>query len=161
MISAKAHSVLSENIQPEATVAESPARITNDAMELERLRSPDHDAGHNFTHEFRPSSPQITPQHSQQNIQTSSSPGILDSVLELQFETTTGTVSEPQSGRAFDSESDHGMFTGSAGLGLKTPVSNFEERIGGSNAALSGIPELRGSAELDVSNPTSYFLCNQ
>ena len=134
MISVKAQLLSSENIQPEARVAESPARITNDTMEFERLRSPDHDAGHNFSHEFRPS-PQITPQRSQQNIQTSSSPRI-------------------------DSESDRGMFTRSEGL--ETPVLNFEEQLGGSNAAaVSGNPELRGSAELDVSNPTIVFLCDQ
>ncbi|KAJ8424426.1 hypothetical protein Cgig2_010655 [Carnegiea gigantea] len=122
MISVKAQLLLSENIKPEARVAESPPRINNDTMECERLRSPDHDTGHKLSHEFRPS-PQITPQRCLQNKQTSSYPSI-------------------------DSESDHGTSTTSVGPRLETPVSNSEKQIDGSNAALSGT-ELRGSAELD------------
>lgn len=135
-ISSNPKLLVTEAAQLESRGAESSAPAPNAGEETERLRSADHDIGHNFEQMFPASTPISSPK-SLGNAETSTSPRIPSSVSEPRFGTT-------------DTQSDMGMFTRSTGFEMETPIMDFGERTEELSTALSDIPEWRNTME-DVS----------
>ena len=130
--------LLLREVQPESGAAESGANvpIVTEEIEFERLRSADHDAGHNIE-QILPSSTPLFP--SSHEIGKASSSRKIPS-----------PVSEPRFG-SVDTQSDASRFTHS--MEMETPNLNFEQGDDlGTATVLSDIPERSNLADSDISS---------